>query len=274
MDFTLFGGDERMLHAALHLREGGHGVSLTGFERFPEALNLTFTDEETALSAPRLVLGQPLTRDGETLFSPYAQAPVPLRRIRAALEGGAAVFTPDAAPFSGVPGVFCYGTDEDYLKENARLTALGALSTLLRRLPVPVWDAKIAVLGFGRISKALTEMLLRYGTKTTVFARREKARREALSLGAGSLPFEAFGEASAAFDAVVNTVPARALSPEELKPLRRDCLLLELAGAPGGFPEDARLLRLPGIPGRFFPKSAGTALARAVLRLAKGGESL
>ena len=63
------------------------------------------------------------------------------------------------------------------------------------------------------------------------------------------------------------------LNRELLSALPKDCVLLELASAPGGFdPEDARKLglrqrNLPGLPGKYAPEAAAEALEKACRQL-------
>ena len=68
-------------------------------------------------------------------------------------------------------------------------------------------------------------------------------------------------------------VQKRGLNRERLSALPKDCVLLELASAPGGFdPEDARKLglrqrNLPGLPGKYAPEAAAEALEKACRQL-------
>lgn len=106
-----------------------------------------------------------------------------------------------------------------------------------------------------------------------MLARREEARQLARSDGMRACPVEAFSALAGESRMVLNTVPARVLSRERLSALPKDCVLLELASAPGGFdPEDARKLglrqrNLPGLPGKYAPEAAAEALEKACRQL-------
>ena len=70
---------------------------------------------------------------------------------------------------------------------------------------------------------------------------------------------------------LINTVPARIFEKNILKRMRKESLLMELASAPFGldFAEaeslGVRTLLASGLPGKYFPETAGYAVADTVL---------
>ena len=75
------------------------------------------------------------------------------------------------------------------------------------------------------------------------------------------------------YDLVINTVPARVLGREELADLRPDCLILDLASAPGGVDREAAqalgLTVVPALslPGKTAPVSAGAAIRNTLYNI-------
>ena len=159
--------------------------------------------------------------------------------------------------------------DEEYTLENARLSAEGAVSAAMRRMPFALSDSTCLVIGYGRIGRALTGMLRGLGARVIVAARRAESRLEA---GEGSVPLEGLAQALPKADVIFNTVPALVLPRERLALARPDALLLELASAPYGF--DLLLARKlglraeleSGIPGRYCPRTAAKILWRYIER--------
>ena len=70
------------------------------------------------------------------------------------------------------------------------------------------------------------------------------------------------------FDAVINTAPAMVIPSMEA--LKKSCLLLELASAPGGIDRERaeqlglRCIAAPGLPGRYAPISAAGLIHEAI----------
>ena len=62
----------------------------------------------------------------------------------------------------------------------------------------------------------------------------------------------------------------RVIGAEDLRALPSGCVLIELASPPGGFDQEAatdaglRVIAAQGLPGRFYPESAGLILAETV----------
>lgn len=71
---------------------------------------------------------------------------------------------------------------------------------------------------------------------------------------------------------MVNTVPARVMTEEQVERLNQDCVIIELASLPGGFPEGekGRVIMAQALPGKTAPRTAGENLAEAVLEALMG----
>ena len=144
-------------------------------------------------------------------------------------------------------------------------TAQAAIRILLEELPVTLADAQVAVIGYGRIGRVLTDLLKAMGAEVCVASR-------GAAHTAQTMPTGEYGPFLSCCDAVVNTAPAPVLPAEALERTRADCLILDLASAPGGVDREAaaRLHRRVrwelGLPGREFPVSAGRIIQAAVMR--------
>jgi len=157
--------------------------------------------------------------------------------------------------------------DPFFAAENARLTAEAAVALTMKETGRSLRGQRCALLGFGRIGKALARHLHHLGAELTVAARRPEVLAEAESLGFSP---GGFPEAAAGAEVIFNTVPAPVLSPQQAGGLGREQLWVELASAPGGLPTDTELLcrvvPAGGLPGRVLPLSAALALKQAIVR--------
>ena len=124
-------------------------------------------------------------------------------------------------------------------------------------------DAKILVIGNGRIGRVLMQQLQALGAEVRMASRVP---------GPGMVLTGQYGPFLSQCDAIVNTAPALVVTQGTLERTRKDCLILDLASEPGGVDFDAaaalgRHVRWElGLPGRCFPDSAGRIIAQTVLR--------
>ncbi len=172
-------------------------------------------------------------------------------------------------------GVDAYDYYDDTLLQyaNAVPTAEGAIGILIDRLPGTVQGSRGLIIGYGRIGTVLSRKLALLGSELTVSARRQSDFGAIAAAGLHAERTRSYRAPLERYDYIVNTVPAPVLEQSHYSRIRPDCLLLELASLPGGFDEKAcreaglQLLRAPGLPGRCAPKTAGYAIADAVLRI-------
>ena len=126
-------------------------------------------------------------------------------------------------------------------------------------------DTQIAVIGYGRIGRVTAPLLRAMGAAVCVASR-------GAALTAQTMPTGSYGPFLEQCDAIVNTAPALVLNADALVRTRPDCLILDLASAPGGVDRAAaaalgRRVRWElGLPGREFPVSAGRIIHASVMR--------
>lgn len=152
--------------------------------------------------------------------------------------------------------------DETFLLENAYLTSLGALGILLGSTASAPADLCIGVVGYGRIGKSLSQMLLFHGAKVTVFSSNENVR---LELGSYGIETRRSDESSSllGIDVLINTAPAVLFDRERL--LEACPRVIDLASG-NPFPDYPEAEKYPSLPAKAFPVSAGICFAKSVLR--------
>lgn len=261
MDYAIIGGDARFDWLARLLAERGKRVGVYGREVPPGA----FEAEESALNrAENLVVNYPprFLRQG-MIFEEVLATAGPDARVFAC-----GPMHPDVSDARLVD----LWTDEALLLENAALTAEGAVASAMRASAVALRDARCLVVGWGRIGRALTEILVGLGAQVTVSSRSATGRNRAVERGAEATDTAALGEALAGRDVVFNTAPDMVLDEAALRRADEDALLIDLASPPYGIDLRAawrlglRAWREPGLPGRYCPRSAARALLNAMER--------
>ena len=184
------------------------------------------------------------------------------RYLKQRLEADGHRLTPDSeniiappAERRGVP----YYRDPVYVVENAALTAEGAVEMLMRRSDRALAGMEVLIGGYGRIGRFLADLLSASGAKITVAARDPAARAAARAKGYRSVDIIFVKDR---YDAILNTIPAPVLSGDF-----GGALCIDLASAPGGWADNTPVLKAPGLPGLYAPKTAADVMAEAVYRV-------
>jgi dipicolinate synthase subunit A len=274
--YSVIGGDMRSAYAAAILIERKRKVMTAGLELSgiiePTYINTVF---DAARHADVLILPLPLLDREGNVKCPLSGKKLCLISILSQLKGGALVFAgivpADVRAYAAVHGIklFDYYEREDFLVMNALPTAEGAAQLLMERLPITVSGARVAVLGYGKCGEAVSALLQAMGARVSVFARSAaaRARAECRGMRAGDILF--LSQVPSAFDALVNTIPARVVTKSELDALA-GCLIIDIASSPGGvdfrYAEKRGITALlaPSLPGAAAPKTAGKYICDTV----------
>ena len=151
--------------------------------------------------------------------------------------------------------------DEQYLAENAHLTADCALRLLGDRLGVAFRGCPVLVIGWGRIGKCLAAMLKALEADVTVAARKPSDLGMLAALGYNAVAVSDIQPEQ--YRAIINTAPAPILTEDG------DYLQIDLASRQGLAGETVIWAR--GLPGKMLPESSGALIAQGILRHLKGG---
>jgi len=262
MDYVVIGGDARMAQLAGCLCRAGRSARhiLAGGE-----------DARDIASAAEMIRG------AENLA---VNCPPRPRGTGLTLRELLAMARPDARVFLCGPGsteiddarIVDLWRDEALLRENAYLTAEGAVAAAMGRGGACIRGMKCAVIGWGRVGSAAAELLVAMGARAVVVSGSQAHRNRAVERGVEAVPPEALGEALTGARLVLSTAPALVLDGAALEYADPAAMIIDLASPPYGvdlqaaWAQGLRAWREPGLPGRYCPESAGLALMRAMER--------
>ena len=276
---AVLGGDKRMDFAARELARLGYDVREWGRGNGDDAAAFSKIAKEWFLDVDVLMLPLPTSLDGTHLPTPLCGGEEKLRmetlfgaaHTKLWLVGRLSESLMLRAEREGIR-VIDYFENEILQLKNAIPTAEGAIEIAMRELPVVLDGTKVSVIGYGRIGEVLAQKLKALGAEVTVWARRPEVGVRAQGLGCKAERIK--GEDSLRFDtntrAIFNTVPSRIFTRTVLQTLGKECIIIDLASAPGGVDlVAAKEFGIPTIwatalPGKCAPESAGIILGETV----------
>lgn len=209
-----------------------------------------------------ILLPIPTTRDNSTILNTDVYINEVLEDVSddTLISGyGLPVWFIDAARAKGAE-VFDLALDEDFLLENADLTALCALGVFLGTAERSPRDASVGIVGYGRIGKRLTNLFLYLGAHVRVYTSRENTRIDLCEYGVATALSCESADLSG-LDLLINTAPAKIFPKEHIPDGLR---VIDLASG-DNFP-GMSVEKYPSVPARMLPYSAGRAWGRAIER--------
>lgn len=157
--------------------------------------------------------------------------------------------------------VYDGGLDEDFLCENAELTARGTVGYILTNSRIDLRDMSVGVVGYGRIGMRLVRWLLMFGADVTVYTRRQSLALELCEMGISSVVIGESADTSA-LDILINTAPEKQIDDSTIRPQTE---IIDLASG-NIFEPSERLVKLASVPDSYYPRSAGRLYAEGAIR--------
>lgn len=162
---------------------------------------------------------------------------------------------------------FYYLEDEQWIWENANLTAEGFINSFYRSENESIYHKKFIIAGYGRVGKRLAFALHHLGAEVIISVRSDHQLYEAKSYGYQIEQLEQLNNIKNAQSTyLINTIPYKWLSPSDTA---RFIKVYDLASNPGCLLESANsnplnYIHSTSLPGLYFPKDAGYLIAKAV----------
>ncbi len=236
-----------------------------------DSLGLFEHDSGDIKTADVLLLPVPTTRDGENIFCPLTNRKLPLDLVYEA--------KPDALILScgysfQDKRYIDYLTLDSFCLLNAVPTAEGAISRAIEDTPFCLWGSRVLVVGNGRVGRVLAERLLALKCDLTVSARKASDFALLEAMGIKHIHTNTVCDCAENFDIIFNTVDVPIFKDLEVL---KNCFFYDLSTKGCLDFNEARRLgikaaKLPGIPGKVAPHTAGKIIAQTVTELTLRGD--
>jgi dipicolinate synthase subunit A len=241
---AILGGDEREQEIARRAAATGAEVRAHGFPWPPEGISgVTQTaDAASAMRGAHVALFPvPGIDEAGALFAPHSSKPiVPDRELLARMAPGGRIILGRAsdqlraAAEEANVTLIEYEDDQELMLLRGPAVVEGALKLAIEATDITINGAVIAVVGYGNIGSLLALALAGLGGDVHVAARNPVQRAHASAVGIPALRLEELVALAPTVDMLFSTVPARVVTDDLLRALKRGSLVMDLAAPPGG----------------------------------------
>lgn len=263
-NISIIGGDLRIVKLADMLKSDGYEVYTYGLEQARSNNDIVKCNSiEEAISKSDIIVSSiPLSSDGININTPFCKNKIEISEVANCIKGKTFIagrIEEELYQKFSETKVIDLLKREELTVLNTISTAEGAIQIAMEESTKTLHGSKILVMGFGRVSKILSNMLKGIGaevyceTRTTVNCAWIKA------YGYKPILLDELDNELGEFDIIINTIPHIILNEEKLKLLKRDCLIIDIASNPGGVDRKAakeigiKLIWALSLPGRVAP---------------------
>ncbi len=226
-----------------------------------------------------VLLPVPLSKDKEHIYSDNESFSVKIKDVISKMNNNQTLF---AGSIDKTLGAFLrereisyydYFSEEALVIYNAYLTAQGALRLLLENTDELLVGKKTLITGYGRVAKAVAEILMSNGADVYIAARNAVQLQEAECRGYKTVDICSIGNLIFLFSYIFNTVPAEIFSKGDIRRFKGK--YFELASAPFGVSREEfygkyeDYISGAALPGKYLPLSAAEKIAEIVLQYMK-----
>lgn len=242
--FLILGGDLRSIKLAEMLINDNNKVFAYGLEKSEDIQENSQIDKisnlQSAIEKVDIIVGPtPFLSNGETINSPYAKEEIKIEQLVKANKQKILIA-------GGIKESIKEQLEEKYLKVidvmkreelailNTIATAEGTIKLAIENTDKILQGASVLILGFGRVAKIVASKFSLLSTKVTCAARKISDLAWIEAYGYNSININDILYELKDFDIIINTVPQIIIKEKELKHMKLDVLLIDLASKPGG----------------------------------------
>lgn len=280
---VFLGGDARQLEVIKSIVQMNAKVTLIGFDNLRSPLSGTAQRElsvDVFKSADIVILPIVGTDEQGHITSAFTSKPLVLSEIHvAALPEHCMIFSGIARAYlknlceKHQVRLFELMERDDVAIYNSIPTVEGALMMAIQHTDITIHDSVTIVLGLGRVGLSLARVLHAIGAKVRVGVRNTDDMARAFEMGLTPFYIQALADQVKDADLIFNTVPALIIDDTIIAKVPYDVVIIDLASKPGGVDFEyaekrgIKAILAPSLPGIVAPKTAGSILAKAMIRI-------
>ena len=281
MNICFIGGDLRSIELIKLFNKKENSIYLIGLEKSEQLSDFEHNEnlKETIEMSDVVITSIPLSKNGKSINSVFSNNEILIEDIfniaknKKIITGNITKEIESKIKVENNNEIIDILKYEDLTVLNAIPTSEGAIQIAMELSKITIHNSNCLILGFGRIGKILAKMLSGIGANVYCEARKEHDIAWIQSYGYNSIHLKDLNENLNKFDFIFNTIPYLILDKNNLKLVKKDCILIDLASKPGGIDfEEANRLELKNqwalaLPGKVAPKTSADYLYRTIKNL-------
>ena len=278
-NISIIGGDLRIVKLVDMLNADGYNVYTYGLEQANiDDIQKCKSIEEVSEKSDIIVSSIPFTSDGVNVNTPFSKNKISIEEVAKYIKGKTFIagrIEEELYQKFSETKVIDLLKREELTVLNTIATAEGTIQIAMEESTKTLHGSKILVMGFGRVSKILSNMLKGIGaevyceTRTTVNCAWIKA------YGYNPILLDELDEELNKFDVIINTIPHIILNKERLKKVKKDCIIIDIASNPGGVDRNSakelgiKMIWALSLPGRVAPITSPEFLKKKIENIIK-----
>lgn len=279
MKYTILGGDKRSLELGNLLMKDGNDLCFYGFDKLDQSKYPLIDLKEAIGFADVIVAPLPFTEDNMNINSPFSSEKIKIDYVFSLISKDQLILGGKYGDLHENKLKTMNLKFDDYFKReelqvlNAIPTAEGAIQVAMEELSTTLHGSNVLVLGYGRIGKALSQMLDGIGSNVYVEARNYTDLAWIKNYGYKGIHQKYLKDYLPKMDLIFNTIPKLILDKELLGSVERSCIIIDLASKPGGVDlvtaEELGLKAVTalGLPGKVAPVTAAMVIKDTIYNI-------
>ena len=273
--FLILGGDFRSVKLAEMLASENNKVFSYGLEKSEEVQENSQIEKisnlQNAIEKADIIVGPtPFLSDVESINSPFANEKIKIEQLIKSNKNKIFIA-------GGIKEKIKGQLEEKYLKVidvmkreelailNTIATAEGTIEVAIKNTDKILQGSKVLILGFGRVAKIVAHKFSLLSTNVTCAARKISDLAWIEAYGYESININEMIYDLKDFDIIINTVPQIIIKERELKHMKSDVLLIDLASAPGGIDSKIAIqMGLKYVWALALPRKSCTSIIRSI----------
>lgn len=284
-NFAVIGGDLRNIELVKLLAKDQRKIFTYGLEENKELLNNLNNNiiickdiEESCSNVDIIISSIPFSRDGETTYCEFSKNRIKIIDFFEKIKGKTLIV-----------GSIKNNVINEALKRNIKIidvmkneelailntiaTAEGTIQTMISNTKNIIHESNILILGFGRVAKTLAKKLQGLVKNVDCASNNKEELAWIEAFGYNVINLENLVENISKYDIIINTIPAIILNYEDMKYIKKDTLLIDLASNPGGIDKNGakdkglKLIHALGLPGKIAPVSSAKFIKKIIYEI-------
>ena len=282
---AVIGGDLRFIKLIEMFAKDNKIVYTYGLEKAEELKNkenIIFCSsiEELTKEVKTIIGPIPFSRDGININAPFSTNNITINELIKNLETKTLIAgSIKKEVYNLINNKYIHIVDimqkEELAILNTIATVEGTIQIAISNTQTNIHGLQVLILGFGRIGKVLAQKFTALSANVTCAARNPKDIAWIETYGYKFTDINNIKENLKNYDIIINTVPKIILNKQNLKYVKKDCLLIDLASEPGGIDskiceeENLKLIWALGLPGKVAPVTSAKYIKDTIYNILK-----